>query len=245
MKGRKHGFGSSIDVELAVDAGAALSTGEIRLRYAVELAGFDRVPARVFDFPRVDGMAFQPPAPVTKTRATLLVPGSDYVLVLSGKALLDLRPRSPFTGGDRFTNVTVLDASDTTLRIGLRPVRIGSARIATTDFKIEKLRCVESPSGSASVEISVAVPPTPAPTPTPRPATPTLNRPAAGLKLLPTPIPTPTPNRACLDQKARETAKLSADAARCGDTAACVQIRKNEQKAIEERFQACLAKGAK
>ncbi len=237
-----------IDIALSVDESAPLSTGEIRLRYDVEVAGFERVPAQVFEFPRVNGMSFRPAAGVSKIGGTTnLVPGFDYVLVLSGKGLLDVRPRSPFTFGYRFTNVSVLEASDATLRIGMRPPGTGTAKVTPADFKIET-PCTDTPVGAGSIDVTVSVPPTPTPTPTPLPPSADLNRPVtigpgAGLTLRPS--PTPTPNRACLDQKARETAQLAADAARCGDTPACVQIRKNEQKAIEDRYQACLSRGGK
>jgi hypothetical protein len=168
---RLHGIGSRLDIELAVDAGASLGTGEIRLRYDVEVAGFDKVRAQVFDFPRVDSMSIEAAPGVARpdeikdsVPAYVLVPGSDYTLILGGQKLLDLRPRSPIERQGHFTNVSVLSASDGELKVRLRPVLPGTTTIRTGNFKIEKLRCVESPSGSASVQISIAVPPTPTPT---------------------------------------------------------------------------------
>jgi hypothetical protein len=169
---RKHGPGSSLDVELSVDADAALGNGEIRLRYDVEVAGFDRVPARVFDMPQVDSFSVEAAPGVSRPGqaqgsdpAFDLVPGNLYTLVLRGKHLLDVRPRTPFASQGRFTDVSVLSASDAELKVRLKPVLLGSARIDRDNFKFEKLRCVESPNGAASVRLTIAVPPTPAPAP--------------------------------------------------------------------------------
>ena len=172
----------------------SLSTGEIRLRYDVEVAGFDRIPAQVFDFPRVDALSFQAGPAVSKAgAATNLLPGIDAVLLLTGKSLLDARPRIPFAGADRFTNISVLEAGDTTLKVALRPVRVGAATLSAKDFKIEKLRCVESPSGGGSIDVTVAVASTP--TPTTHPSVPNLQRPGVGVAFTPliTPVPTTAP----------------------------------------------------
>ena len=143
---RRHGPGSSIDIELSVDADASLGDGEIRLRYDVEVAGFDRVKARVFDLPQVDSFSVDAAPGVSQTGQTQgsalafnLVPGNLYTLVLKGKSLLDLRPRSPFASQGRFTEVSVLSASDAELKVRFKPVLLGSATIDRDNFRVEKL----------------------------------------------------------------------------------------------------------
>ena len=170
---RVHGLGSSIDVELKTDADAALGDGEVRLHYPVEVSGFDRVKARVLDPPQIDSFAVEPAPGVTPSAqaqgsspAFELVPGNLYTLVLKGKTLLDVRPKTPFAGQGRFTDVSVLSASDAELKVRLKPVLLGAATIDRQSFTFEKLRCVEPPSGAASIRLTIAVPPTPAPAPT-------------------------------------------------------------------------------
>ncbi|MCM3875584.1 MAG: hypothetical protein NEA02_04110 [Thermoanaerobaculia bacterium] len=168
---RVHGPGSSLEIMLTVELNAPLGNGEIRLRYDVELAGFDRVLARVVEIPHVTSFSVEPAPGVSESGPALpsspayaLVPGNLYTLVLTGKNLLDVRPKAPFASQGRFTDVSVLSASDAELKVRLKPVLLGSATLDRTHFQFEKLRCVEPPVGTASIRLSIAVPPTPTPT---------------------------------------------------------------------------------
>jgi hypothetical protein len=249
---RKNGPGSNIVIRLSAPAAGDPVEGDVKLHYFG--GGLDSFGARLSAGPTVTSIAFAPGAGVSTSGGTIRVTSLEpHVVILRGTNLNHLRTSSYLTD-DRFLRLTGLREARIVLQVpnelhlSFKP-ESGERAVSTPLFVLNETAICGEKLPEFSLTFTAFDPPrTPTPTPTPLPPSADLKRPVAvgpGAGLTLQPSPTPTPNRACLDQKSRETAQLAADAARCGDTPACVQIRKNEQKAIEDRYQSCLSRGGK
>ena len=216
---RKNGFGSNIVVRLAPPSAGGRAGGTVTLNYFG--GGTDSFGVSVNATPTVSSIEIVPGSGVSTSGGITRVTSLDtHVLALKGTNLDSLNPADlECCSGLQNTHTVLRIPSE--LRISFAS-SAGPGRILSPFFVVDQANlpnCRQDPP-TFTFLITVFDPPR-------------------------TPTPTPTPNRACLDQKSRETAQLAADAARCGDTPACVQIRKNEQKAIEDRYLSCLARGGK
>lgn len=133
-------------VALRIDADAPPGKGEIRLRYAVEVAGYDRILVEVLDPPRIDSLA------AGKSELRL---GDEVELTATGSDLLDVKPRASFGGAGAFSGVSVVRASATESRVRMRARRIGTFVLDRESFSARVLGCDASPLGAGRLTLAV------------------------------------------------------------------------------------------